>query len=149
MENEDLKEFAKRLVEVRKRLGFMQKDFAPELNVSLSFLYQVEAAKTKPGYNFFKKLIEKFNVNPQYLFTGEGDMFYNQEPEKNEKQYYGEFDSHVKKMLRYMEHYPLVKLAVLEFFSNYIYDRKGAIEYDKQNNQEFNDKNNVKDQDQE
>lgn len=137
MENDNLKEFAKRLVEVRKRLGFMQKDFAPQLNVSLSFLYQVEAAKTKPGFHFFKNLIEKFNINPQYLFTGKGDMFYNQDPGKNEKQYYGEFDSYVKKLLRYMEHYPLVKLAVLEFFAKYIYEHKGAIEYDKKNNQEF------------
>jgi transcriptional regulator with XRE-family HTH domain len=149
MEHDDLKEFAKRLVEVRKRLGFMQKDFAPEMNVSLSFLYQVEAAKTKPGFYFFKNLIEKFKVNPQYLFTGKGDMFYDREPEKTEKEIYGEFDSRVNKLLWHMEHFPLVKLAVLEFFANYIYDHKGAIEYDMQNNQEFKNKNDTKDNDHE
>jgi transcriptional regulator with XRE-family HTH domain len=149
MVDEDLKEFAKRLVEVRKRLGFMQKDFAPELDVSLSFLYQVEAAKTKPGFHFFKNLIEKFKVNPQYLFTGKGDMFYDQEPEKSDEAYFGEFDSRVKKLLWHMEHFPLVKLAVLEFFARYIYDHKGAIEYDMQDNQAFKNINDIKDNDQE
>ncbi len=132
MANNDLKEFSKRLIEVRKRLGYMQKDFAPELDVSLSFLYQVEAARTKPGFNFFRKLIEKFNVNPKYLFTGKGKMFYDQEEKPLEKDY-GEYSDRVKQLLWYIENAPLAKLAVLSFFGNYLFDHRDALKEDIEN----------------
>jgi transcriptional regulator with XRE-family HTH domain len=117
--NEDgLKEFSERLIKVRQILGYNQKEFAPQINVSLSFLYQVEASRTKPGFNFFKTLIEKFNVNPKYLFTGDGEMFYEPPPTVEKPQVdYGAWSVLVDKLIKYIKVSPVVKFAVLEFFA--------------------------------
>ncbi|MCP5107336.1 MAG: helix-turn-helix transcriptional regulator [bacterium] len=127
METDDLKAFSKRLIEVRKHLGYMQKDFAPLLEVSTSFLYQVEASRTKPGFHFIKKLVEKFDVNPKYLFTGKGKMLYDMEPEQPPEKDYGPYSDRVHEMLLLIEKSPQVKMAVLEYFNNYRFDHQALI----------------------
>ena len=128
-EKEELQSFARRLLEVRNRLHLMQKELAEALDFSESFLSQVEAAKTKPGYNFFKHMIEKFNVNPVYLLTGQGEMFLEEEKKKMLGEIYkGEDKETVEELLYYLENVPVVRFAVLEYFLNYVHKNKPVIE---------------------
>jgi transcriptional regulator with XRE-family HTH domain len=128
-EKEELQSFARRLLEVRNRLHLMQKELAEALGYSESFLSQVEAAKTKPGYNFFKQMIERFNVNPVYLLTGQGEMFLEEEKKKMLGEVYkGEEKETVEELLYYLENVPVVRFSVLEYFLNYVHKNKSVIE---------------------
>ena len=128
-EKDELENFARRLQEVRHRLHLMQKELAEMIGYSDSFISLLEAAQTKPGYFFFKNMLEKFNVNPLYLLSGEGEMFLEEENKKNiGRVYKGEEKETVEELLYYLENAPVIRFAVLEYFLSYLYQHKDMID---------------------
>ena len=65
----------KRLKELRKSLNIQQGEFAKSLGILQQQLSKYERGENKPSADFFLKLIEKTNVNMNWLLTGKGDMF--------------------------------------------------------------------------
>jgi transcriptional regulator with XRE-family HTH domain len=127
----DLIKFGKRVAEARGELKIKQKDFADALNVGESTLSLIETGKTKPGYHFFQAIVEKFNVNPVYLFTGKGEIFITEEALKTkEEKDYGEFTGVINDLYYYLENSPMTKFALLEFFKNYQYTHREVMEED-------------------
>lgn len=64
-----------RLREIREKLHLQQGEFAQQLEVVQQQLSKYERNKNKPSAEVFAKLIEKFNININWLLTGEGKMF--------------------------------------------------------------------------
>jgi len=64
-----------RLKELRYKLGLSQKEFAEKLGIHYMTLSKYESEKYPPSLRFIKKLEEIFNVNPQWLLEGVGEMF--------------------------------------------------------------------------
>lgn len=130
MESVELIEFGKRIKEIRRRLHISQKGFAAGLGISGSFLSEIESGKTKPGYEFFKNITLKYNVNHQYLHTGKGDIFLDTDAENSpeKKIDFGENRKIIEEMIWYFNRVPVVKFAVLEFFKSYLYEKKEMIE---------------------
>lgn len=64
-----------RIKQVRLELGMSQGDFANEINVVQQQLSKYERGENKPSADFLVKLIEKVNVNVNWLLTGKGTMF--------------------------------------------------------------------------
>jgi transcriptional regulator with XRE-family HTH domain len=140
--SKELTAFADRVTEVRNRLRLTQREMAETLEISISFLSQVEAVKTKPGYTFFNNMMKKYNVNPIYLLSGSGSMFLesyppvnkyktdenNQEQRLEVKGYTGENIREIEDMLYYMERSSVVRFAILEYFGNYVFKHKELIE---------------------
>lgn len=75
MKVEQNTEIGGRIKQTRKALNLKQKDFAQELNISVSSLSEVETGKYKAGIEFLTILSKKFNVNLYFVLFGEGDMF--------------------------------------------------------------------------
>lgn len=71
----DFKVIGERVVEIRKRLNYLQKDFAKEMEIAPSSLCDIEAGNIKPRFELLFNITKKFNVNVSYLFHGAGDMF--------------------------------------------------------------------------
>ncbi len=69
-------DFGKRLKAVRGALRFTQRDFAALLGISPGFLSTVEKGSQKPGIKVCFLLREKFAANLNYIFTGDGPMFF-------------------------------------------------------------------------
>jgi transcriptional regulator with XRE-family HTH domain len=67
----------KRLRTVRERLGMTQKEFANFLNVGIATVQRYEREERAPSGEFLKLLLDKCNVNINWLLTGEGSMFVN------------------------------------------------------------------------
>jgi transcriptional regulator with XRE-family HTH domain len=133
IENPELIAFGSRLREIRKSLDSQQKDFAGELEISGSFLSEVEKGKARPGYDFLKNLIVKFDVNPMYLFKGESPMFTRdiQEPEPTGLRIEITENKEVfEEMFWYFTHVPAVKYSVLEYFKKYLFEHKEMIDYE-------------------
>lgn len=127
-EKEELQTFAQRLQNVRNHLHLMQKELAEAIGYSDSFISLLESAHTKPGYFFFKNMMDKFNVNPVYLLSGEGEMLLDEEQKKKiDSVYKGEDKREVEELLYYMENAPIVRFAVLEYFMSYLYQKEDMI----------------------
>ncbi|MCP5108770.1 MAG: helix-turn-helix transcriptional regulator [bacterium] len=131
-ENKDiamLKEFGKRVREIRKDLHFSQRQFAKDLGISGSFLSEIESGKTKPGYDFFWNINNKFNVDLYYLLNGTGEPYIIPEDQKPVRKIFNGDDSvTIEKMIGHFKDAPVVRLAVLQFYRTFIFEKKDLIE---------------------
>ena len=66
---------SKRLKKLRNVLGFTQEQFAEELGISFATVNRYEKGKRTPDAEFFQRLVDKYRVNLNWLFTGKGPMF--------------------------------------------------------------------------
>jgi transcriptional regulator with XRE-family HTH domain len=64
-----------RIIELRRALDLNQADFADRLGIKRTALSMVELGKNAVTEQNIKLICLAFNVNPQWLRTGEGPMF--------------------------------------------------------------------------
>jgi transcriptional regulator with XRE-family HTH domain len=74
----------KRIKEVRTRLKMTQKDFGDKLGVSRDVIANIECDRVKPQKMFIQLLCATFSVNQDWLETGEGNVFLNDDKRLNE-----------------------------------------------------------------
>jgi transcriptional regulator with XRE-family HTH domain len=65
-----------RLARVRKTLKLTQREFAEKISVATGFVASMEIGGRKVNPRIMKLVSSIFNVNLQWLETGEGEMFY-------------------------------------------------------------------------
>ena len=65
----------KRLIMVREHLGLKQKQMAADLDLSSSYISDIEKGKSNPAFNFLMRLYRKYRVSLDWLLFEEGDMF--------------------------------------------------------------------------
>lgn len=64
-----------RVKEVRKALGLTLEKFGERVGMKKSGLSQVENGSNSVSNQLFSAIVREFNVNEQWLRTGEGKMF--------------------------------------------------------------------------
>ena len=66
-----------RIKELRKSLSMSQSDFGKKLGVSRDVINNIEQGRNKKEISeiFIAHICNIFNVNPNWLITGEGEMF--------------------------------------------------------------------------
>ena len=64
-----------RIKEIRKAVGLTQSKFADSIAISLSYLAEIEYGNKPISDRIIKLISAEFNVNDQWLRTGEGSMF--------------------------------------------------------------------------
>ncbi|MCP5108475.1 MAG: helix-turn-helix transcriptional regulator, partial [bacterium] len=113
----ELIKIGERMQAIRKKLGFLQKDFAGELGISGASLSEIEAGNAKPRYELIYNITGKFNVNIYYLLHGRGEMFM---PEESEKPFDfgegGKYRDWVLKFLRYFKDSEMVRHHMISYF---------------------------------
>lgn len=65
-----------RLSMARKALKLTQREFAQKISVATGFIASMEIGDRKVNPRIMKLVSSIFNVNLQWLETGEGEMFY-------------------------------------------------------------------------
>lgn len=65
----------RRIAELRKQEKLSQEQFAERLGLSRNFINQVETGKKNVSDRTIADICRVFNVNEQWLRTGEGEMF--------------------------------------------------------------------------
>ena len=65
-----------RLALVRKTLKLTQREFAEKISVATGFVASMELGDRKVNPRIMKLISSIFNVNLQWLETGDGEMFY-------------------------------------------------------------------------
>ena len=124
----DREDFARRLKAVRKHLNLNQGEFAVPIGYTDGYISLIEGCRARPGYRFFKNIIERFNVNPVYLLTGRGNMFLDEGTGDKIKGYEGPDKEMVIKLVDYIEQVPALRHSVLEFFLRYLYEKADIVE---------------------
>lgn len=66
---------AKRVAMIRKSNNLTQKEFGEKLGVSRDVIFNIESERVKAKNLFLTHLSEVFNVNKEWILTGEGEMF--------------------------------------------------------------------------
>ena len=64
-----------RIKELRSRLGLTQEEFSSKIGLSRNFIAQIETGTKKPSDRTIFDICEKFNVNQDWIRTGNGEMF--------------------------------------------------------------------------
>ena len=70
-----------RIRELRKALDLTQQEFADTIGVKRNTIANYEIGRNDPVDSVKSLICLKFNVNPEWLDTGEGDMFVEVDPE--------------------------------------------------------------------
>ena len=74
-----MSEVSEKFKEIRKKKQFTQQMLADLLNVKKQNISNIEGGLQKPSFELMKKLIEKLNINSNWLIANIGSMF-NQAP---------------------------------------------------------------------
>ena len=64
-----------RIKELRKSFGITQQEFADKLGLKRNTIATYEIGKAVPSDRVVSDLCNKYNVNEEWLRTGEGEMF--------------------------------------------------------------------------
>lgn len=64
-----------RIKRLRKALGFTQQEFAERIGVKRNTIAQYEIGRNKPIDSIINLICREYNVSPEWLQTGEGEMF--------------------------------------------------------------------------
>jgi transcriptional regulator with XRE-family HTH domain len=97
-----MKTVYERIKEVRLKLGLSQVDFSKQIFVSKSYYGYIETGEKGFSERILHIISTQFNVNKEWLKTGEGDMFFAPPPDvKFEmlKGIYEELDDSLRKCL--------------------------------------------------
>jgi DNA-binding XRE family transcriptional regulator len=66
---------AGRIKSIRETLRLTQKELSQKIDVSITYICDVENAKYKPNCDFLENISCVFNVNLYWLLYGQGEMF--------------------------------------------------------------------------
>lgn len=64
-----------RVAYLRGKLQLNQANFSAKLNVSRSYLADIESGRTEPSFNFLRALLVSTDVSSDWILTGEGEMW--------------------------------------------------------------------------
>lgn len=133
---------------IRLNYRVTQREFAAQMKMSGTHLSDIENGHFLPGFQFFYRITKYHNVNPLYLLFGKEPIFLKKEeakekqtvketpqpppqaPPKPETPAPGEDTPQVREMLSYFQRSPVVKFAVLGYFSKFIVENKAVIQQD-------------------
>lgn len=71
-----------RIKEIRNILNLSQREFGEKLGVSRDVISNIEYARVEPKKVFIQLLCTTYNVNEDWLLTGQGEMFFKISPDE-------------------------------------------------------------------
>jgi transcriptional regulator with XRE-family HTH domain len=130
--NIDTVESGKRLRQIRKSNGHTILELSEKTGLSKAMISETEAGKNKPSPNLMLALIKLFNVNINWVLTGEGDAYQKEVKKASVEE---EFTDLYYDLLWHLENTPVVRYAVMGFYSEYKHRYKDRI-FKKESEQE-------------
>jgi transcriptional regulator with XRE-family HTH domain len=124
--NLDLKEIGSRMKSARLALNMTIEQIHQMVGFSKSLISEAEHGLKKPSSIYLHALLDKFNVNINYILNGEGRMFITGEEIAADG--FGRDSELVKELLDYMQEVDLVRFSVLAFFMEYKEKHKELIQ---------------------
>lgn len=115
--NLDVIGIGNRLKEVRKALNLSTKDMMAISGYAFSTLSEIERNINNPGLKYLLLLVNKFNVNLNWVFTGKGAMF---SPSFELRWDFGKDTKTVLKLIYLLENCDILRFEMLKDFAQYL-----------------------------
>lgn len=103
---------------IRQRLRLTLEDVHKETGISASYISDFERGLKLPTAKYLRHLHDKYQVNLNFIFCGEGRMFRLSAKESEIKDF-GKFQEEVDEMMTYMSKVPHSLYSMLVQFSEY------------------------------
>ncbi len=116
-----------KLREIRDKLRLKADDVNRELGISRSYVSEFERGIKLPTIKYVKYLHDKYNVNINYIFCSDSEMFRPDE-DRGERWDFGKMGDAVEEMLDYMSSNPQLLFAMLLKFTEYKMENKKFLE---------------------
>ncbi len=127
-----------RVKTARDILRMTQTQFAKKMEMSNTHISDIEVGKCGAGFNFFYRLSLHHKINPLYILHGIEPVFF-EEPEKKvalrhpmlsveKNDWWGADAGLMRDNIELMKTSPLVRLAVMQFVTQYSLENKTLIE---------------------
>lgn len=124
----DIEETGRRLKFFRNTRNITISELSAKTGLSKGMISETETGKNKPSPNLMLALLNIYNLNLNWLLTGEGEMFITDIEElPREKKNFGELNDEIHELLWHLEHTLVVKLAVVGFFLEYMHQNEDII----------------------
>ena len=120
-----------RIKELRKALGLSREEFANKLGLkSRGKIENIELGRTNPDEPFLDLICETFNLNPEWLRTGDGEMFAELSKDEQIEEFIGDLlsneeDSFKRRLISGLAALDENGWSVLENFLDSIQIKKG------------------------
>ncbi len=126
--NERLAAIGQRIKAIRGILRLSQREMAVALNTSASYLSEIEGGKANPGPGFFLDLSAVYDVSIEYVFHGNGEMFYDPKTRlpRTEFKDIGEIDS-LEKLFWLMNCSAMFKNTMLGYAAKFFMENETII----------------------
>lgn len=133
--SEDLKkELGARIRDIRLTLKIKQKDFAEQMQISHTYVSEMENGVSNPSFLFLHKLASLYNVNLDYLFYGAKPVFRGEAPPDgriNSGLQPGEVYNGigtVEELIRVMEKSNYFKFSILMYANRFHFENRFFID---------------------
>lgn len=123
----DLVETGKRFKAFRKSLHLTTTDLVEATGLSMGMISETEAGRNKPSPTLLLALYLKYDLNINWLLTGEGEMRAARVGVGPRRDEHGEPVMDMSTLLWYMEHVPLVRHNMLGYFARFYYENEAHI----------------------
>lgn len=127
--NSEENEFGQRVRQLRGALSLTQKEFREKIESAVN-ISEIEAGQTKPGLVFIKKVLKTFNVDANWLFSGQGNMFVHKENDNLHNYDFGDQHDDIMDMLKLFSKSPLTKITVMAYAKQFILGNNEIIKKD-------------------
>jgi transcriptional regulator with XRE-family HTH domain len=127
---EELREFGKRVRAVREHMRLKQNEFADGLDFSEGYICQIEKGKANPTYEFFYKLVLKYNASMDYLFYGKGELFFKRRMAIEESEEIRDSIDTTDDLLWFLDHSELFRMKLMVEAKRFFYDSEENIRKD-------------------
>ncbi len=117
----NMQETGQRLKLFRNSQNITIGELSEKTGLSKGMISETETGKNKPSPNLMLALLKVYSLNLNWLLTGHGEMFV---PGKKD---YGYLNEEIHELLWHLEHTQVVKLAVVGFFLEYMYQNEDVI----------------------
>ena len=129
MEKQELKQqIGHRLRMLRESLGYTQEQIVQYFDIGRANYSRMEKGEIAPGPTVLNTIRQEFDVSLDWLVSGTGEMFNRAGTPKKEKLDFGSDAEEVWELIEFMVKIPMVKHAILAFFSEYKIKNKRFLE---------------------
>jgi len=126
-DNLDYARIGSRLREIRKVLEMTIQGMHEATSFSKSLISEAENGLKKPSTKYLTALLDKYNVNINYVLSGRGAKFLSPLNEEGLCDL-GESSEKIEELLYHMKRVDMLKYSILSYYSKFKFENKELIE---------------------
>jgi transcriptional regulator with XRE-family HTH domain len=120
-------QLGKRIKAIRKAMKLSQKEFAQSLDTSNTILSNVELGISWPSPGIIFNMALKFNINLDFLFLGNGDLFQDKRKTKSNDYVFNKDMESIDDIVALAKNSPLFRFAVIGYSVQYCYQNEEIL----------------------